>query len=57
MVDAELREYVSWLAGFLRGAGREGAAVDEPEGARFVTMSDTLAEQIATTLMRLLNDA
>lgn len=35
------------LASELNAAQREGADVDEPEGARYVQMSDTLARKIS----------
>lgn len=36
----------------LRTAPRTGAADDVPEGTRVLTLSDTLAQQMATTLER-----
>ncbi|MGH0031728.1 MAG: hypothetical protein ACQGVC_18215 [Myxococcota bacterium] len=38
------------LAAALDAADRQGADRDEPEGARFIQISDTLARQIAETL-------
>jgi len=38
------------VADHLDAVHREGAAVDEPEGARFLTMSDTLARQLSAAL-------
>ncbi len=38
------------IAAALDRADRQGAATDEPEGARFIVMSDTLARQWAALL-------
>ena len=41
------------IATEIRNLPRQGAAVDEPEGARWLEMSDTLANQLADELERL----
>jgi len=41
------------LADRLAALPREGADVDEPEGARFIRMSDTLARRIERFLREL----
>ena len=38
------------LADDLDACPREGAAIDVPEGSRYIKMSDTLAKQIAAVL-------
>lgn len=42
--------YLIDLADALDDTVREGADVDEPEGARWITFSDTLARQISARL-------
>ena len=43
-------DFILELAEALRQAQREGAAEDIPEGARYITISDTLAGMIAGRL-------
>jgi hypothetical protein len=43
-------EYLIEIADALDNAPRDGAAVDEPEGDRYITLSDTLAQQWAQLL-------
>jgi hypothetical protein len=38
------------IADALDAAGRHGAATDEPEGMRYITITDTLARQLAAGL-------
>lgn len=49
MTEAD-REYLLELAWLLDDAERLGSASDEPEGARFIRISDTLAVDIAARL-------
>lgn len=44
------KAYLQLLASELESAKRWGTAHDMPEGARFITLSDTLAKQIAARL-------
>lgn len=44
------REYLHELARQFQRAPRQGQPVDDPEGVRYITMSDTLAQQIAQQL-------
>ncbi len=46
-------QYLLKLSQSLKNAGREGADKDEPEGARYIRMSDTLAGSIARRLERI----
>ena len=43
-------DFILELAKIFRQAHREGAAEDVPEGARYITISDTLAGMIAGRL-------
>jgi hypothetical protein len=44
------QDYLGQLARELDRAPRQGQPVDDPEGTRFVTLSDTLAQEIAHQL-------
>ena len=41
------RQFLEMLARNLDGMKREGAAMDQPEGTRYVKFSDTLVRQMA----------
>jgi len=45
-----LMEYAAALADALDKVDRHGGEKDSPEGVRYITISDTLARQIADTL-------
>jgi hypothetical protein len=47
------KEYLIMLANGLRDADRMGASTDSPEGARYINISDTLANQIADKLIEI----
>ena len=36
----------------LKNAGRQGSAKDEPEGSRYITLSDTLVKELIKALRR-----
>lgn len=52
-LSASDRAYLEVLAIGLAEAPREGEATDSPEGARYIRISDTLARDIAATLLRM----
>lgn len=56
MITEDNISYLAQLADELDTAQRCGGPDDEPEGARFIIMSDTLARKIAKRLRRLLKD-
>lgn len=49
----ELRDYALALADSLDATHRQGACQDVPEGAQFITISDTMACRIANRLREL----
>lgn len=49
-MEEDDRSYLKQLADELDGAPRSGGTADEPEGARFIIISDTQARQIAEKL-------
>jgi len=55
MIFAQLadKQVLRQLAAELEKAPRQGAAVDRPEGERFIVVSDTLAKEIVATLRRI----
>jgi hypothetical protein len=48
--DGKISGYLDLVANALDMAERRGSAEDNPEGSRYITLSDTLARQIASHL-------
>ena len=47
-----VKDYLAMLAGELANAQRHGAISDEPEGSRFITVSDSWAMNVSGMLMK-----
>jgi hypothetical protein len=49
-VSDELRWYLGEMVKAFRSAERQGAPADQPEGSRYVLVSETLADAIVSNL-------
>lgn len=55
-MEAKDRKYLNELANGLDMAGRLGSEKDNPEGVRYIQISDTLAKDMARDLRRIAKD-
>lgn len=50
------RKYIIELAKKLRAAERMGSSTDDPQGSRFIQLSDTLTKEITDKLFKIIKE-